>query len=87
MLAQTHHHLTGIGADLPVVGPIFEKYVASHGLRERLRFQALDFFREPFPRADVVIMGAVSRAKGGRREVVMMTFATVLDMRASERVN
>jgi hypothetical protein len=59
VLAQAHHHLTGIGADLPVVGPIFEKYVASHGLRQRLRFQALDFFREPFPRADVVIMGHI----------------------------
>jgi hypothetical protein len=59
VLAQTHNHLTGIGADLPVVGPIFEKYVASHGLRQRLRFAALDFFREPFPRADVVIMGHI----------------------------
>jgi hypothetical protein len=59
VLAQTHNHLTGIGADLPVVGPFFQKYVASHGLQDRLRFAALDFFREPFPRADVVIMGHI----------------------------
>jgi SAM-dependent methyltransferase len=59
VLAQTHQHLTGLGADLPVVGPIFEKYVASQGLRDRLRFAALDFFREPFPQADVVIMGHI----------------------------
>ena len=59
VLAQTHKHLTGIGADLPVVGPIFEKYVASHGLRDRLRFAKLDFFKEPFPKADVVIMGHI----------------------------
>jgi hypothetical protein len=59
VLAQTHNHLTGIGADLPVVGPIFEKYVASRGLQERLRFAALDFFREPFPNAGVVIMGHI----------------------------
>jgi hypothetical protein len=59
VLAQAHNHLTGIGADLPGVGPIFEKYVASHGLQDRLRFAALDFFREPFPRADVVIMGHI----------------------------
>jgi O-methyltransferase domain len=26
-------------------------------LRDRLRFAALDFFREPLPRADVVILG------------------------------
>ena len=59
VLAQTHNHLTGIGADLPVVRPIFEKYVASNGLRDRLRFEALDFFHEPFPKADVVIMGHI----------------------------
>jgi hypothetical protein len=59
VLAQAHKHLTGIGADLPVVGPIFQKYVALHGLQDRLRFAALDFFHEPLPRADVVIMGHI----------------------------
>jgi hypothetical protein len=59
VLAQAHKHLTGVGADLQVVGPIFERYVASHGLQDRLRFAALDFFHEPFPKADVVIMGHI----------------------------
>jgi len=48
-----------LGADLQVVGPIFEKYVASHGLQDRLKFARLDFFKEPLPRADVVIMGHI----------------------------
>ncbi len=59
VLAQAHGHLKGLGADLPVVGPIFEKYVASHGVQDRLRFASLDFFREPFPKADVVVMGHI----------------------------
>ena len=59
VLAQAHNHLTGIGADLPIVAPIFEKYVASHGLQERLRFAQLDFFTEPLPKADVIIMGHI----------------------------
>ena len=59
VLAQTHQHLTGVGADLPVVRPIFEKYVAAHGLQERLWFAKLDFFKEPLPKADVVIMGHI----------------------------
>jgi SAM-dependent methyltransferase len=59
VLAETHKHLTGVGADLPVVGPIFDKNVASHGLQDRLRFARLDFFNEPLPRADVVIMGHI----------------------------
>jgi predicted transcriptional regulator len=59
VLAQTYKHLTGVGADLPVIGPIFDEYVASHGLQDRLKFAKLDFFNEPFPRADVVIMGHI----------------------------
>lgn len=59
VLAQAHKHLTGVGADLPVVGPIFEKYVASYGLQNRLKFAPLDFFNEPLPKADVVIMGHI----------------------------
>src|SRR5262245_56828808 len=59
VLAQKYKHLTGVGADLPVVGPIFERYVASHGLQDRLRFAKLDFFHEPFPGGDVVIMGHI----------------------------
>src|SRR5215468_5113192 len=59
VLAQTHKHLNGTGADLPVVQPIFEKYVAAYGLRDRLKFARLDFFNEPLPGADVVIMGHI----------------------------
>ncbi len=59
VLAQAHKHLRGIGADLPVVKPVFEKYVASHGLKDRLKFAALDFFKQPLPGADVVIMGHI----------------------------
>jgi O-methyltransferase domain/Dimerisation domain len=59
VLAQTHEHLQGIGADLPVVGPIFEKYIASHRLQNRLKFVSVNFFKEPLPKADVVIMGHI----------------------------
>jgi hypothetical protein len=59
VVAQAHKHLRGVGADLPVVGPIFEKYVRAQGLEDRLHFVALDFFREPLARADVIIMGHI----------------------------
>ena len=59
VLAQSHQHLDGKGADLPVVGPIFEKYVAAHGVEKRLKFAPLDFFQDPFPQADVIIMGHI----------------------------
>jgi hypothetical protein len=58
-VALAHPHLTGGNFDLPVVGPIFEEYVASFGLQQRLRFQPGDFFKDPLPAADVLVMGHI----------------------------
>ena len=58
-LARAHPHLTGGGFDLPPVGPIFEEYVAEAGLGDRLRFYPGDFFTDPLPAADVLIMGYI----------------------------
>ena len=58
-LAQHHPHLTGGGFDLPPVKPVFESYVARHGLSNRLRFCPGDFMKDPLPSADVLIMGHV----------------------------
>jgi hypothetical protein len=58
-IALRHPHLRGIGFDLPQVGPIFEEYVEEHGLAERLSFAAGDFFADPIPQADVVVMGHI----------------------------
>jgi SAM-dependent methyltransferase len=58
-IARAHPHLTGGGFDLPVVGPIFDDYVAAHGLQDRLRFYPGDFFKDPCPSADVLVMGHI----------------------------
>ena len=58
-IARSHPHLTGIGFDLPPLQPIFDEYVQSFGLNDRLRFHSGDFFELPLPKADVVIMGQV----------------------------
>jgi hypothetical protein len=58
-LALAHDHLSGGGFDLPPVGPIFEQYVDSHALSERLRFYPGDFFEDPLPAADVLVMGHI----------------------------
>ncbi len=58
-VALAHDHLSGGGFDLPPVGPIFEQYVDSHGLNDRLRFYPGDFFEDPLPAADVLVMGHV----------------------------
>jgi hypothetical protein len=58
-LARRHGHLAGGGFDLPPAGPFFEEYVASFGLADRLRFYPGDFFVDPLPSADVLVMGHI----------------------------
>jgi hypothetical protein len=58
-LCLAHPHLTGTNFDLPVVGPIFEEYAASHGVKDRLSFQPGNFFVDSLPSADVITMGHI----------------------------
>jgi hypothetical protein len=58
-LALAHKKLSGGNFDLPVVGPIFEDYVRSFKLENRLKFHPGDFFKDPIPSADVIIMGHI----------------------------
>lgn len=58
-LARAHPHLSGGGFDLAPVRPIFERYVESHGLGDRLEFREGDFFTDPLPEADVLVMGHI----------------------------
>ena len=58
-VALAHTHLSGGGFDLPPVGPVFEEYVDSYDLSDRLRFYPGDFFEDPLPTADVLVMGHI----------------------------
>jgi hypothetical protein len=58
-IALAHEHITGGGFDLPPLEPIFDAFVAGFGLGERLRFTAGDFFADPLPKADVLVMGHI----------------------------
>ena len=58
-IALKHPHLSGIGFDLPEVAPIFEEYVGELGLNGQLKFQAGNFFENPLPKVDVIVMGHI----------------------------
>lgn len=58
-VALAHPHLHGIGFDLPQARPIFNDYAAQHGISQRLEFVAGDFFQQPLPKADVIMMGHI----------------------------
>ena len=44
---------------MPVVQPVFEAYAKAMGVSERVRFLPGDFFKEPIPPAEVLIMGHI----------------------------
>lgn len=79
VLAQRHAHLTGGGFDLPPVRPVFERYVESHGLADRLRFYPGDFFHDPLPAADVLILGHILHDWGlaTRRKLIAKCLAAL----------
>jgi ubiquinone/menaquinone biosynthesis C-methylase UbiE len=58
-VALAHPHLTGIGFDLPQVRNIFDEHARSFGVAGRVRYATGDFFCDPIPKADVVMMGHI----------------------------
>ena len=58
-VALANPHLRGMGFDLPEVAPIFEDYVHTVGVGDRLTFVPGSFFEQDFPKADVVLMGHI----------------------------
>ena len=58
-LALRHPHLSGMGFDLPPVGPIFERFIADYNLSSRVTFAGGDFFTDPLPSAQVYVLGHV----------------------------
>jgi hypothetical protein len=58
-VALAHPHLSGANFDLPLVQPVFEDYAKAMGVRGRLRFIPGDFFKDPIPSADVLVMGHI----------------------------
>ena len=58
-IAAHNTHLQGFGFDLPEIAPIFEEYAQESGVADRLRFHPGDFFKDPFPKVDVITMGHI----------------------------
>jgi hypothetical protein len=58
-VALAHPHITGGGFDLPPVKPFFDSYVGGLNLSNRLQFYVGDFFKDPLPSAEVLVMGRI----------------------------
>jgi hypothetical protein len=78
-VALTHPHLSGASYDLATVGPIFEEYVPTFALGDRLRFIRGDMHDGPLPAADVISFGHVLHGYGEpkRRELIAKAYAAL----------
>ena len=58
-VAKVHPHLRLTSFDLPPVEPIAQKHIAAAGLSGRISTAKGDFFKDPFPKADIITMGMI----------------------------
>lgn len=58
-VAARHPHLACASYDLPVVKPIAERRLAEAGLAGRVAAGEIDFFKDEFPKADLITMGMI----------------------------
>lgn len=59
VLAKAHPHLRPAVFDLPPVEPAFDEHMREIGLEDRITFHGGDFFEDPLPAADAIILGHV----------------------------
>ncbi|WP_198320829.1 methyltransferase [Azohydromonas aeria] len=72
IVAARHPHLRCTSLDLPKVTAIAERQIERRGMSERVRAQPLDFFADPFPRADVITMGMILHDWNLERKLQLM---------------
>lgn len=56
-LVLRHPHLEATVLDLPALESAFRRHMDELGTTDRVRFHGADFFSDPLPRADVVLIG------------------------------
>lgn len=59
IVARHHPHVACTSYDLPVVQPIAERRIAQAGLAGRVAAKPIDFFKDEFPKADLITMGMI----------------------------
>ncbi|WP_410601155.1 methyltransferase [Amycolatopsis sp. lyj-90] len=78
-IVKRYPALAGAVFDMPQLEPFFEEHVAYLGLTGRIRFHGGNFFADPLPDSDVVVMGHVLHNwnREQRRSLVEKAYAAV----------
>ena len=59
MVAKYQTHMSCVSWDLPPVAPIADEIIEKFQLKERVETNSGDFFKDKFPKADIITMGNV----------------------------
>lgn len=78
-LVRAHPHLQATVFDLPALRPAFDEHMTSLGLAGTVGFHAGDFFTDPLPAADVLMIGhsLVDWDDERRRELIARSYPAV----------
>lgn len=71
-VAMKNPHMRCITTDLPQVQPIAKETISHFKLEDRVNAQDLNFFEEPFPKADVITMGNILHDWGLNEKKVLI---------------
>jgi SAM-dependent methyltransferase len=79
VLVGVHPHLAATCFDLPRTAPLFAEHVDRLGLADRISFVGGDFFADPVPAADVVVLGHILHGFDAdrSRELLRRVYAAV----------
>lgn len=59
MIAKQHSHMSCTSWDLPAVAPIANETIHQFQLQDRVKTAEGDFFKDDFPKADIITMGNI----------------------------
>jgi 16S rRNA G1207 methylase RsmC len=79
ILAGRHPHLSLTSFDLPAVSPIARREIGRAGLMSRIEVVSGDFFSDPLPAADVIVMGNILHDwnEAGKRQLIEKAYAAL----------
>ena len=78
-IAAQHPHLSLMTFDLPAVAPIARREIERAGLLPRIEVVSGDFFVDPLPAADVIVMGNVLHdwTESGKKQLIGKAYASL----------
>ncbi len=71
-VAMNHDHMHCTSFDLPPVSPIAKENIDNMGLTDKVNIESGDFFKDEFPKTDIITMGNILHDWGKKDKKILM---------------